>query len=218
MRTTVLLAEDHTVVREGLRMLLGGAPDVEVIAEAKNGREAVRMALELRPDVVLLDLMMPALSGVEAARQISTRAPRIKILILSSYTDAQQIRSLRQAGIAGYVVKQAAVEELLSAIRAAARGEQFFSKELAALEPEAAEEPAENSEVDRMPLSSREAEILQLVAEGHPNKQIAAELHISIKTVQQHRQRLMNKLNVHGIASLTRHAVARGIVDPVLPG
>src|SRR5437763_16436216 len=127
MRTTVLLAEDHTVVREGLRMLLGGAPDVEVIAEAKNGREAVRMALELHRDVVLLDLMMPALSGVEAARQISTRAPRIKILILSSYTDAQQIRSLRQTGIAGYVVKQAAVDELLSAIRATARGEQFFS-------------------------------------------------------------------------------------------
>jgi DNA-binding NarL/FixJ family response regulator len=213
MAIKVLIAEDHTVVREGLRMLLQGARDIEIAGEAANGREAVRLALSLNPDVLLLDLMMPTLNGIEAARQVTSRVPRVKVLVLSSYSDTDQIRKLRSSGIAGYLVKHTAVDELLHAIRVVSQGEPYFASE-------AAEVPTDiqMSSAEKVQLSSREAEILQLIAEGYPNKQIAAELNISIKTVQQHRQRLMNKLNVHGIASLTRHAIAEGIVDPVLPG
>jgi DNA-binding NarL/FixJ family response regulator len=215
MAIKVVLAEDHTVVREGLKMLLQAARDIEIAGEAANGRQAVQLTMSLKPDVLILDLMMPMLNGFEAARQIAKQKLVTRVLILSSYGDIQQMHRLHSSGIAGYLIKQTAVEELLLAIRTIVKGKSYFSSSLGNAEET---EPPKANGAEKAPLSSREAEILQLVAEGYPNKQIAAELNISIKTVQQHRLRLMNKLNVHGTASLTRHAISEGIVDPVLPG
>jgi DNA-binding NarL/FixJ family response regulator len=217
---TILLVDDHAVVRDGLRMILESAGDVKIVGEAENGHEAVRKAQELRPNVVLLDVAMPLLSGAETARQILHRLPGTKILVLTTYTDREVVRDLVAAGVNGYLTKDIASDQLLTAVREIGRGQSFFTPAIARLLLDDTREALSGGRQSPPPvyLTSREAEVLQLVAEGHPNKQIADILKISIKTVEKHRQSVMSKLNIHETASLTRYAVAKRIVQcEILP-
>src|SRR5437899_3586519 len=221
MKITVLLADDHTVVREGLKLLLNSAEDVEVVGEVENGRQAVQMAKKLHPDVVVLDLVMPVLNGVEAARQITRDVAGTRVLVLSSYSDDERVQKLIEDGATGYLVKQAAANDLLKAIREAKKGNAYFSPSISKrLLDQCRDSIARGgAPVKRKTntLTSREAEVLQLIAEGYANKQIAAELTISIKTVEKHRQQVMNKLNIHDVAGLTRHAISKGIIETNAP-
>jgi DNA-binding NarL/FixJ family response regulator len=213
---TVLLAEDHLIVREGFRALLKHQTDIAVVGEAETGRQAVRMTRKLRPAVVVMDIGMPLLNGMEATRQIRKDSPATKVLILSSYSDHEYVQELIEAGAIGYLLKQTAANDLLKAIREAAKGNAFFSPSISRRLLEQCREAFERGAPARKSpphLTSRENEVLQLIAEGQANKQIAAELAISIKTVEKHRQQVMNKLNIHDVAGLTRHAISRGIVE-----
>src|SRR5947207_5694983 len=215
-KITVLLADDHIVVRQGLRALLVAEGDIEIVAEADNGRQAVQLAKKFLPDVVVMDIAMPVLNGLEATRQITRYVPQAKVLVLSSYSDDEYIQQLTEDGAAGYLVKQTAANDLLKAIREAYRGNAYFSPTIAkrlrdhCRDVLAGGQPAK-ARADY--LTAREAEVLQLIAEGRANKQIAAELCISIKTVEKHRQQVMNKLGIHDVAGLTRHAIAKGIIE-----
>lgn len=215
-KITVLLADDHTVVRQGLRALLVVEGDIEIVGEADTGRQAVIMAKKLLPDVVVMDIAMPLLNGLEATRQITKMLPNTKVLVLSSYSDDEYVQQLTEAGASGYLVKQTAANDLLKAIREAKRGNAYFSPSIAKrLRDQCREAFVSGQPVKKRTdyLTSREAEVLQLIAEGQANKQIAAELCISIKTVEKHRQQVMNKLNIHDVAGLTRHAIAKGIIE-----
>ena len=209
---TVLLAEDHQIVREGLRALLQLEKDIHVVGEADNGRDAVRLAASLRPDVVVMDIAMPLLNGLEAARQILHAAPKTKILILSAHSDDAYVERVMQLGAAGYLVKQTAAHILPQAIREIHCGKSFFSPTITKRLPN---HQTKTSAAKKNPanLTSREMEVLQLVAEGKANKESADVLHISIKTIEKHRQKVMEKLNIHDTASLTRYAIARGIIE-----
>jgi DNA-binding NarL/FixJ family response regulator len=215
----VLLVDDHAVVRAGLRALLEAAGDTQVIGEAENGHEGVGAAQRLRPDVVLMDLGMPRLNGIQAARQILHETPRARVLALSSYDDEQHVREAVEAGIAGYVLKQSDGDDLLEAIREIARGNAYFSPGvLNHLTNPWLERPACSGQATpAKPLSQRHAEVLQLIAEGYCTKQIAALLSISLKTAQKHRYHLMMKLDIHKIASLTRHAASMGVIESNRP-
>jgi DNA-binding NarL/FixJ family response regulator len=215
-KITVLLADDHTVVRQGLRALLVVEGDIDIVGEAESGRQAVQLAKKLAPDVVVMDIAMPLLNGLEATRQITKQVPSTKVLILSSYSDDEYVQQLTQAGAAGYLVKQTAANDLLKAIREAHKGNAFFSPSIAKRLRDQCREAFVNGQPVKKRtdyLTSREAEVLQLIAEGQANKQIAAELCISIKTVEKHRQQVMNKLNIHDVAGLTRHAISKGIIE-----
>ena len=215
-RITVLIAEDHQIVREGLQALLAHESDIEVVGEAENGRAAVQLTRKLRPEVVVIDIAMPLLNGLEATRQILKEVPGSKVLILSSYSDDEYVQQLTEAGAAGYLLKQTAAADLLKAIREVRRGNSFFSPAISKRIMEHYRETLLKGVPVRKTtdlLTTREAEVLQLIAEGKANKQIAAELNISIKTVEKHRQQLMNKLNIHDIAGLTRYALSKGIVE-----
>ena len=215
-KINVLLADDHTVVRQGLRALLEAEGDMRVVGEADNGREAVQLTRRLLPDVVVLDVAMPLLNGLEATRQIARDLPGVKVLILSSYSDDEYVQQLTEEGACGYLVKQTAANDLLKAIREAQKGNAFFSPSISRrLLEQCREAFVRGAPVRKRTtrLTSREAEVLQLIAEGQANKQIAAELSISIKTVEKHRQQVMNKLNIHDVAGLTRHAIAKGIIE-----
>jgi DNA-binding NarL/FixJ family response regulator len=214
-RISVLLADDHTVVRQGLRALLEAEGDIEVVAEAANGRQAVTLAKKTLPDVVLMDLAMPVLTGLEATRQILKNIPTAKVLVLTSYDDDDYVQQMLQAGVSGYLIKQTAANDLLEAIREVRQGGTFFSpgvsRQLRLLDRETSEQKSAAGHGNS--LTPREAEVLQLIAEGFPNKRIAAELSISIKTVEKHRQQVMNKLNIHDTAGLTRYWISNGFVD-----
>ncbi len=215
-RITVLLAEDHTIVREGLRALLNAQSDIEVVGEAQTGRQAIQLAKRLRPDVVVMDIAMPLLNGLEATRRILKAVRATKVLILSGYSDDEYIRQAVLFGAAGYLIKQASADSLSSAIREVQKGNTFFSPPIAnRLHGLYLESPDECGVLKKRgaALSSREVEVLQLIAEGQANKQIAAELGISIKTVEKHRQHLMSKLDLHDTAGLTRYAIAAGIIE-----
>jgi DNA-binding NarL/FixJ family response regulator len=213
----VLLADDHTVVRQGLRVLLEAETDMTVVGEADTGRQALRLALKLAPDVVVMDVAMPLLNGLEATRQILKELPGTRILVLSSYSDDEYVRQVAEAGAAGYLLKQTAVEDLVRAIREARNGNAYFSPAISKRLLENYREeflkdaPPRTTRLGR--LTSREAEVLQLVAEGKVNKQIAAEICVSVKTVEKHRQQVMDKLNIHDVAGLTRYAIAKGIIE-----
>lgn len=215
----VLLVDDHTVVRQGLRALLKSEEDIEVMGEAENGRQAVMVARKTPPDVVVMDVAMPLLNGLEATRQILKLVPTAKILVLTSYGDDECVEQLMQAGAAGYLIKQTAANDLIKAIREVQRGNAFFSPSIAKrLRDQCRQAFAGGHAVKKAgELTSREAEVLQLIAEGFSNKQIAGELNISIKTVEKHRQQVMNKLNIHDVAGLTRYAISKGMVERSVP-
>ena len=212
----VLICDDHTLVREGLRLLLGAAEDIELVGEAEHGRQAVQETKRLFPDVVLLDLSMPQLNGVEATRQIAREVPSAKVLILSAYSDEQHMQAAIEAGAAGYLMKGTSADDLLPAVRAIAKGNTFFRPSVPRRLLKQWQEKSPNDcrvRTNATMLTSRETEVLQLIAEGYANKQIAGFLSISQKTVEKHRQTLMHKLHLHNVAMLTRYAVSTGIVE-----
>jgi DNA-binding NarL/FixJ family response regulator len=211
---TVLLADDHTLVREGLRALLEVAGDIQVIGEASSGREAVELTLKLLPAVAVLDIGMPLLNGLEAARRILKLAPLTRVLILSAHSDDLYVSQVADIGAAGYVVKQTSAEVLAQAVRDVAAGGEFFSPSLARRLRQRQQRKVENAgRTSNERLSPREMEVFQMIAESLANKQIAAELGISIKTVEKHRGRLMQKLDIHDTAGLARHALASGVIE-----
>lgn len=213
---TVLLAEDHLIVREGLRALLQMETGIEVVGEANDGRQAVKLAKKLRPDVVVMDIAMPLLNGLEATRQILAHVPATKVLILSAHSDEAYVEHLMTLGASGFLIKQSAAHELADAIRKVHQGILCFSPTISK-RLQQREEKGFNlklaGKTESPLLTSREREVLQLVAEGKANKETAVELRISIKTVEKHRQSLMKKLNIHDTAGLTRHAIAVGIIE-----
>ena len=207
----VLIADDHALVRDGLRALLARADDVEVVAEAGDGHEAVERARETLPDIVLLDIAMPGLGGLEAVPLIQREAPRARILILTQYEHADYVRRFLRLGVAGYVLKKAAGADLLSAIRAAHRGGLVLDPAIAR---EALKDPDVSSETADDPydsLTERERQVLKLVAEGRSSKEIAEALYVTTKTVVFHRQSIMDKLDLRSVAELTKYAVRMGL-------
>jgi DNA-binding NarL/FixJ family response regulator len=215
-RITVLLAEDHTVVREGFRKILELEGDFEVVGEAEDGRQAVAMVKKLQPAVVLMDIAMPQLNGLEATRQILKAVPSTRILILTAHNDDAYVKNATESGAVGFILKQADARVLSEGIREVNKGHAFFGPFIAKLLPERERnslDRAGRSKPRKNRLTSREMEVFQLIAEGKANKQIAAELGIGMKTVETHRERLMEKLNIHSIAGLTRLAVAMGIIE-----
>ncbi|HEY3755937.1 MAG TPA: response regulator transcription factor [Opitutaceae bacterium] len=215
-KISVLLADDHTVVRQGLRSLLAAETDIEVVGEAENGRQAVQMAQRLQPAVAVMDIAMPQLNGLEATRQIIREGLPTRVLILSSYGDDEYVHQLTEAGASGYLIKQTAANDLIKAIREAHKGNAFFSPSISKRLLDYYREAYVRGKPIRRrseQLTPREMEVLQLVAEGQVNKHIAAALSISIKTVEKHRQQLMNKLGIHDVAGLTRYAIAHGVIE-----
>jgi two-component system response regulator NreC len=218
----LLLADDHAVLRAGLRLLLNAQPDMEVVGEAENGDEAVRRAIELHPDVVLMDITMGSVSGMSATRQIKARNPSTQVLALTMHDDEEYLRQMLEAGASGYVLKAAADTELVVAIRAVHRGEVYlypsFTKVL--LEDlhwgRSGQGPAQQDSYDL--LSDREKEVLQMVALGLTNQQIADKLYLSVKTVETYRGRVMAKLNLKNRAALVRYALRRGLLSGDLDG
>lgn len=215
-RISVLLADDHSIVREGIRALLESESDIEVIGEAETGREALELAAKLHPDVILMDIAMPLLNGLEATRQLQILVPNSKVLVLSAHSDDAYVEKVMSMGAKGFLIKQASFKILSTAIREVHKGNRFFSSTI--------DDHFRNHELkgtDRtsalntksVALSPREAEVLQLIAEGQANKQIASTLTISIKTVEKHRQHLMEKLKIHDTAGLTRYAIGAGIIE-----
>jgi len=211
----VLLAEDHTIVRKGLRSLLDEETNIEVIGEAQDGREAIQKAQQLHPDIVLMDITMPRLNGLEATRQIKKRSPQVKVLALTMHANEEYIFQILQAGASGYVLKQAVVTELVSAIQAVHRGDSFLSPSISKkiIEEYIRQAQPLAEKDDYAKLTNREREILQLIAEGHSNRRIAQLLHISVKTVETHRANLMEKLDLHSTAELTRYAIRKGLIS-----
>lgn len=215
-RITILLAEDHMIVREGFRKMLELDSDLVVVGEAQDGRQALALAQELRPDVVLMDIAMPRLNGLEATRQLHKALPDTKILILSAHNDDAYVKEATESGAVGFLLKQTSAHDVCRAIREVQKGRTFFSasisKRLGRLQPQPS---GHEGMIQKMPalLTSREREVLQLIAEGKANKETAAELCISIKTVEKHRGNLMTKLDIHDTAGLTRHAIATGVIE-----
>ena len=213
---TVLLADDHAIVRQGLCALLTTEGHFTMVGQARTGREAVEMARTLRPDVIVMDIAMPVLNGLEATRQILAANPAAKVVILSAHTDDEYIERMSEAGVAGFLEKQTSAEILTKAIFEVAAGRIFYSPSIARRLPHDGRKPR-NREGGLKPngsrLTSRESEVLQLVAEGSANKQVAAGLGISVKTVEKHRQHLMDKLNIHDTAGLTRYAISAGVIE-----
>ena len=211
-RTKVLLADDHTIVREGLLSLLQEQHDIAVVDTAENGREAIEKARRHFPDVVVMDIAMPLLNGIEATRQLRRVLPQTKVIVLTMYADEAYVLRALQAGAQGYLLKRAASAELLQAIRAVERGNFYLSSEISRVVVERFLSSENADEEEGVALSDRERQILQLVAEGHTNRQIAAALGITPKTVDTHRTRLMTKLDIHDTPGLVRYAIRKGIV------
>jgi len=207
----VLLCDDHPIVREGLQVLLQREPDLLIVGEASDGHEVLDKAAALQPDLVLLDLSMPRGNGVDAISRLRKLLRSGKVLVLSMHAAPEYVRPALQAGAAGYLVKGSGLTELLQAIRAVAAGKQYLGREAAALLENDALTPTIQSD-DLQRLTPREREVLQLIAEGHTNREIAALLQLSAKTVDTHRTSLMRKLDLHDVQGLTRFAVRRGLI------
>ena len=213
-RLRLLLADDHTVVRQGLRKILEDRPEWEVVAEAGDGREAVRLAETHKPDVAIVDVAMPLLNGIETTRQISRKSPSTRVLVLSMHADEAYVTQILQAGATGYLLKDSADVDLIQAVAAVAKGTSFFSPAIASVMlDDYVQKLAEKGVTDRYEsLSEREREIFQLIAEGKANKEIAALLSISPSTVETHRARIMEKLDLHSAAEIVLYAVRRGVI------
>jgi DNA-binding NarL/FixJ family response regulator len=203
MATRILVADDHQMVRDGLRVLIEQQPDLELVAEAADGRSAVALTDQLSPDVVVMDVGMPDLSGVEATRKILSTHPEIKVVGLSMHSDSRYVSGMLDAGASGYVLKEGAFEELADAIHAVVQEATYLSPGLPVLE--------EGRSGARLGLTPREGEVLKLLAEGKSSKQISADLQMSVKTVEAHRHKVMRKLDLHTIADLTKYAIREGI-------
>ncbi|MGB2905761.1 MAG: response regulator transcription factor [Candidatus Aminicenantaceae bacterium] len=211
----VVLADDHTIVRKGLRSLLDAEVDMDVIGEAGDGKEAIELVGQLKPHIVVMDIGMPVLNGLEATRRIIKKHPDTKVLILTMHTNEEYVFEILQAGASGYIIKKAAPTELVAAIRAVKQGESFLSPSISKkVIEEYLQRAGEEKREDAFDLlTDREREVLQLIAEGLSTREIAEKLFISTKTVETHRMHMMEKLDLHGTADLTRYAIRKGIVD-----
>lgn len=214
-KISVVLADDHTVVRQGLRGLLEDEEDIVVVGEAEDGQQALQIVAELHPDVVLLDIAMPNMNGLQAARQIRKQSPKTSIIILSMYLEEEFVYQVIQLGASGYLLKQSAMSDVLRAIREVKNGNAFFSPAISKTILDRCRDAfLRNGEKGYMKLlSDREIQVLQLIAEGKTNKEAADRLFVSVKTVEKHREHIMYKLDIHEIAGLTRYAIAHGIVE-----
>lgn len=215
MSIRILLADDHQIVREGLRALVSAQEGMTVVGESPNGRKAVEQVRELRPDVVVMDVAMPDLNGIEATRRILSENPRCRIVGLSMHSDRRFLSEMLKAGATAYLLKDSAFEELASAIRAVVAGQVYLSPRIA---DAVVEGYLHGTGLGKQPsafavLTSREREVLQLVAEGLATKQIAASLHVSVKTVETHRRQIMEKLDLHSVAELTKYAIREGLAS-----
>jgi two-component system response regulator NreC len=208
--TTVLLADDHVIVRRGFRMILADQKDMQVVGEADNGREAVEQAELLRPDVCVMDVTMPELNGIEATRRLLKVSPKTRVLALSMHKDAVYVREILRAGAKGYLLKDCDQGDFLKAVRVVALGKGYLSPEISGAVLEDYRKHVTNP-IDL--LSSREREVLQMIAESKTNKEIAAALNLSVYTVEAHRSRVMEKLNLHSIGELVRFALRNGLID-----
>jgi DNA-binding NarL/FixJ family response regulator len=209
-RIRILLADDHAVVRHGFKMILSAQSDMEIVGEAGNGREAIDLAADLRPDVVVMDVAMPELNGIEATRRLTAANPHARVLALSMHKDSVYVREILRAGARGYLLKDSGPADLVAAVRAIASGEGYLSPAVSDAVLNDYRKHVTNP-IDL--LSSREREVLQMLAEGKTNKEIAVVLNLSVYTVDAHRGRIMEKLNLHSINELVRFAVRNGLVD-----
>ncbi|HLH04374.1 MAG TPA: response regulator transcription factor [Bryobacteraceae bacterium] len=208
--TRILLADDHTIVRQGLKLILASQSDLSVVGEAANGREVVELAQKLKPDVVLLDVAMPELNGIEATKQMMQANPRLRILVLSMHKEAVYVREILKAGARGYLLKDVIDTELLNAVRSVARGDGYISPAVSgALLSDYRQNVTDPVDL----LTNREREVLQLIAEGKTNKEVAAKLNLSVYTVDSHRGKIMEKLNLHSTGELVRFAIKHGLAD-----
>jgi len=208
---TVFVADDHAIVREGLASLLAAQPDLSVIGTAADGRDALRQVVKLLPDVVIVDIAMPQMNGIEAAREIRGRVPRTRLVILSMHSSVEHVFHALEAGAAGYVLKESAGKEIIEAVRAVHAGRRYLSPRVAEMMAEVVSRRSTDSPLNR--LSGRERQILQLVAEGRSSAQIAATLHLSPKTVDTYRSRLMQKLHIGDVAGLVKFAIQHGLTS-----
>ena len=219
MKTRILLADDHLIIRQGLRSLINAQGDMEVVGEAAEGRSAVAMARDVSPHVLVMDVGMPELNGVEATRQVVAQVPETRVLILTAHGEQKTVREALRAGASGYVLKDMAFEELASAIRTVASGKTYLSPNVAGAVVDGyltgAGGYGDGQEVRGAfsKLTPREREVLQLMAEGKSTKQVAMSLHVSVKTVETHRRQLMEKLDLHSVAELTKYAIREGLTS-----
>ena len=212
MQTKIVLADDHRLVREGLRRLLEERDDFEVVGEATTGHEAVQLTADKQPDLVLMDISMPGLSGIDATRRICKNGSTAKVLILSMHDNRSYVEEVLRAGASGYVLKDSAAADLLQAIDAVRGGDSFLSPTITQQVVDAIAHPAERPEAALASLTDREREVLTLIAEGLSSKQIAKELGVSLKTIESHRANLMDKLDIHKVSGLVRFAIRSGLV------
>ena len=214
MSTRIILAEDHRITREGLLNMLKVRPEMEVIGEAENGREAVRLARELTPDLVIMDVTMPDLNGIDATRIITSDYKSIKVIALSMYSDKQFVQGMIHAGASGYLLKDCAFEELVNAIRAVVDGNTYLSPGIAGVVvQDYLTKLSSNSSSASSVLTIREREVLQLIAEGKSTKVIASQLNLSVKTIETHRRQMMEKLGIFSVAGLTKYAIREGLTS-----
>jgi len=210
----VLLVDDHAILREGIKALLGTQNNIEVVAEAENGREAVLKATQFDPDVVILDISMPLMDGLEATRQMKRQCPKIRILILTMHDDEEYFFQLLRAGASGYITKRAVGSELASAIEAVYRKESFFCSSMAKyLLSDYLRLDKATEDIEQVQLTSREREIVKLIAEGYTNQQIADSLHRSVKTIESHRSNILRKLDIHDTIELVKYAVRKKLIE-----
>lgn len=217
MKVRIMLADDHKIIRDGLKSMLAKEAGMDVVAEADDGRTAVRLACELKPDVVVMDVGMPELNGIEACRQILDRLPHVKVIALSMHSDRRFVAEMLKAGASGYLLKDCAFDELAVAIRSVMSGRPYLCPSVASM---VVDDYVRHLSAPRVPKSSqaavdvltaREREVLQLLAEGKSTKQIASTLHVSVKTIETHRHQIMEKLDLHSLAELTKYAVREGL-------
>ena len=214
MKIKILLVDDHKILRDGICSIVKGYPDMEVIGEAADGKEALRLVEKLSPDVVIMDISMPSLNGIDATRKIIADHPKIKVIALSMHHDKQFVSEIFKAGASGYLLKDCAFDELEHAVRIVMDGKTYINSQFAGLVIESlVNQPQANSQKAFSLLTDREKEVLQLIAEGQSTKEIASKLHVSAKTVESHRRQVMGKLNIRNVAKLTKYAIREGLTS-----